>query len=81
MSKGQRTVHVASEEAIQLAERTISRDVYKAIKHMNKIEMAQYFTRVWHRGYEAGREAGLKEAKAEMSAAPAEAAVAEDKED
>ena len=31
------------------------RDDYRTVKHMNKVELTAYLTRVWRRGYEAGR--------------------------
>lgn len=76
MSKELRTVKVATKEAIKFAEK-MSREDYKAIKHMSKIDLAEYLQRVWRRGYEVGKEAGLKEAKAGAPAAPA---AAQDKE-
>lgn len=64
MSKGTRTVPKFTEEAIARADK-VSREDYKAIKHMSKIELVDYMDRVYRRGFEAGREAGLKEAKKE----------------
>lgn len=33
----------------------LKRDDYKAIKRMDRKELSEYLERVWHRGYEAGR--------------------------
>lgn len=33
----------------------IKRDDYKAIKRMDRIQLSEYLTRVWKRGYEAGQ--------------------------
>ena len=79
MSKQLRTVQVATKEAIKFAEK-MSREDYKAIKHMSKIDLAEYLQRVWRRGYEVGKEAGLKEAAAKASAAPEAVEAAQDKE-
>lgn len=35
----------------------IKRDDYKAIKRMDRIQLSEYLTRVWKRGYEAGKKA------------------------
>jgi len=35
----------------------IKRDDYKAIKRMDRIQLTEYLTRVWKRGYEAGKKA------------------------
>lgn len=40
--------------------RQLSRDQYKQIKHMDKVELADYLGRVYRRGREAGYEAGYK---------------------
>lgn len=33
----------------------IKRDDYKAIKKMDRIQLSEYLSRVWKRGYEAGQ--------------------------
>ena len=35
----------------------IKRDDYKAIKRMDRIQLTEYLSRVWRRGYEAGKKA------------------------
>ena len=35
----------------------IKRDDYKAIKRMDRIQLSEYLSRVWKRGYEAGQKA------------------------
>lgn len=40
--------------------RQLSREQYKKIKHMDKVELADYLGRVYRRGREAGYEAGYK---------------------
>jgi len=35
----------------------IKRDDYKAIKRMDRIQLSEYLSRVWKRGYEAGKKA------------------------
>lgn len=38
----------------------LSREQYKTIKHMDKVELADYLGRVFRRGHEAGYEGGYK---------------------
>lgn len=58
MSKG-RTVSKYTDQAVSVASQ-MKREDYKAIKHMNKIELAAYLGRIWRRGYEAGTKAADK---------------------
>ena len=46
----------------------LSREQYKTIKHMDKVELADYLGRVYRRGYEAGYEAAIEQAKAQVAA-------------
>ena len=55
----------------------LSHDEYKRIKHMAKIDLIAYLSRVWNDGYEAGKLAGIAEAKAEFNAAAVEQIKAE----
>lgn len=48
--------------------RQLSREQYKTIKHMDKVELADYLGRVYRRGYEAGYEAAIEQAKAQVAA-------------
>ena len=50
----------------------LSHDEYKRIKHMAKIDLIAYLSRVWNDGYEKGKNAGIAEAKAAINAAAAE---------
>lgn len=52
----------------------IKRDDYKAIKRMDRIQLSEYLTRVWKRGFKAGQEAALK---AKVSKPTSEEAVEE----
>ena len=38
----------------------IKRDDYKAIKRMDRIQLTEYLSRVYRRGFKAGQEAALK---------------------
>ena len=40
------------------------RDDYRTVKHMNKVDLTAYLTRVWRRGYEAGLKAAGETQKA-----------------
>lgn len=40
--------------------RQLSREQYKSIKHMDKVELADYLGRVFRRGHEAGYDVGYK---------------------
>ena len=44
---------IYTDEAVKRAAE-ISREDYKAIKHMNKVELTHYLSRIYKRGYEAG---------------------------
>ena len=39
---------------------TISRDTYKRVKHMDKVEMTAYLESLYTRGYEAGYKAAAE---------------------
>ncbi len=49
-----RKVLVYKPEAVEMA-KGISHQDYKAIKHMNKIELAMYLHRIYTRGFEDGK--------------------------
>lgn len=57
----------ATDEAVKLADR-LSHDEFKTVKHMGKIELAAYLHRVFKRGYDKGREDGIREAQATFNA-------------
>lgn len=38
----------------------IKRDDYKAIKRMDRMQLSEYLSRVWKRGYKAGQETAVK---------------------
>lgn len=50
---------IYTDEAVKRAAE-ISREDYKAIKHMDKVALAAYLSRVWKRGYDAGYQAAVK---------------------
>lgn len=50
---------IYTDEAVKRAAE-ISREDYKAIKHMDKVVLAAYLSRVWKRGYDAGYQAAVK---------------------
>lgn len=50
---------IYTDEAVKRAAE-ISREDYKAIKHMDKVALASYLSRVWKRGYDAGYQAAVK---------------------
>lgn len=52
---------IYTDEAVKRAAE-ISREDYKAIKHMNKVELTHYLSRIYKRGYEAGSVAAQKAA-------------------
>ena len=54
-----RTVEAYTEDAIANADK-LSRETFKAIKHMNKIELASFLDDVYRSGYKAGYEACQK---------------------
>ena len=56
----------------------LSHDEYKRIKHMPKLDLIAYLSRVWNDGYEAGRTAGIAEAKEAFNAATMEQIKAEE---
>ena len=56
-------------DAVKIAEQ-MKREDYKAIKHMDKVTLANYLSRVWMRGYEAGVEAMEDALKSEDDAEP-----------
>lgn len=60
MSK--RAIQVALPEAINRAN-SMSREEFKAVKHMNKIDLVSYMEQIFKGGYEAGYKAGLEGAK------------------
>lgn len=49
----------------------MSREDYKAVKHMDKVQMIAYLQRIYRRGYEAGVKAEATRQKAEQAAAEA----------
>ena len=57
----------ATQKALDLAD-SVSRDEYKSVKHMNKVDLVLYLRRVWERGYEVGHEDGLRDAQAAFNA-------------
>lgn len=62
-----RMVKKYTDEAMKQSQQ-ISREDYKAVKHMDKVQMTAYLQRVYRRGYEAGvaaAEAAAKERKPE----------------
>lgn len=50
------TVQMYTKEAVDKA-KGISHADYKAIKHMNKIELTHYLHRIYMRGFEDGKKA------------------------
>lgn len=50
---------IYTDEAVKRAAE-ISREDYKTIKHMDKVALAAYLSRVWKRGYDAGYQAAVK---------------------
>lgn len=50
---------IYTDEAVKRAAE-ISREDYKTIKHMDKVTLAAYLSRVWKRGYDAGYQAAVK---------------------
>ncbi len=57
----------ATTSALKLAD-SVSREEYKAVKHMSKVELVSYMSRVWQRGYDKGHEDGVREAQAAFNA-------------
>ena len=49
----------------------MSREDYKAVKHMDKVQMIAYLQRIYRRGYEAGVKPEATPQKAEQAAAEA----------
>ena len=50
----------------------LSHDEYKRIKHMTKLDLIDYLTRVWNDGFEKGKTVGHKEAQDAFNAAAVE---------
>lgn len=59
-----RTVKKYTDEAVKQSQQ-MSREDYKAIKHMDKIQLTAYMQRVYWRGYKAGVAAAEAAAKAQ----------------
>ena len=64
MTKKTRTVQVYTDEAVKAASR-MTHDDYKAIKHMSKIDLVAYLTRIYQRGFQAGAAKARKEMEKE----------------
>lgn len=54
-----RMVKKYTDEAMKQSQQ-ISREDYKAVKHMDKVQLTAYLQRVYKRGYDAGYQAAVK---------------------
>ena len=61
-----RTVQRFTDKAVERAN-LIPKEEYKAIKHMNKIELAHYLSQVYARGYNEGYKDCTEKHKAEAN--------------
>lgn len=61
-----RTVRRYTDGSIEKS-RTISRDTYKRVKHMDKVEMTAYLEALYAKGYEAGYNAAIDKIAAETA--------------
>lgn len=65
MAKKTRTVQVYTDEAVKAANQ-MTHDDYKAIKHMSKIDLVAYLSRIYQRGFQAGARASAAKAREEL---------------
>lgn len=63
MPTGNANKHTAHD--LQLAGQ-MRREDYKTIKHMDKVALAAYLSRVWKRGYDAGYQTAVKSAAPQL---------------
>lgn len=70
-----RMVQKYRDEAVKAAAK-LTHDSYKAIKHMNKIQLVAFMTQVSQNGFKAGYEAAKKELTPAEEPAPEQSAEA-----